>query len=90
MNTVVEDFRSARKAYSLAESALAKRAAQYVDAHPELDETGEWKRMSGLFGANHVRSWSFEVEGDTATFEKTTQRGFYDHVITVNLSDLTD
>jgi len=87
-NNIVRNYRQAREALDDAEVALATLVAEYIDNHPELDTTGEWRRMSELFGFNHIRSWFFEADSSFATFEKTTNRGLWTHTITVNIKDL--
>lgn len=86
--SVVADYAQARMAYESAQTALTEVAADYVDAHPELDTTGEWARMRALFGESHRVHWDVTTDEDSVWFSKTTNRGLVDHDITVKFSDL--
>lgn len=88
MTETVEHYQRALVAYEAAQYDLIRLAANHIDLHSELDTTGEWARMYGIFGHGHRNSWDVESDDKTITFSKTTQRGLVDHEITVNLSDL--
>ena len=90
MNKAVENFRQAHRAHEEALEALKPLVAAHIDAHPELDVTGEWERMKGHFGASHVKSWDFVADDAVAVFEKTTLRGMNTHTIMVALDDIEE
>jgi hypothetical protein len=83
-------YRNAYEEYQTALADIKALVADYIDAHPELDVTGEWRRMRFAFGVHHTDSWDFDADGESATFDKTTNRGLNNHVIVVKLADLEE
>lgn len=88
--SAVETYRAALAAYEKAVADLTTLAAAHVDAHPELDTTGEWARMQEAFGPEHVRYWVVSDSETEIWFEKTTHRGLAEHKIVVPLDDLKE
>lgn len=83
-------YRNAYEEYQTALADIRALAADYIDAHPELDTAGEWRRMRSEFGVHHTDHWDFDADAESAIFSKTTNRGLNNHEIVVKLDDIEE